>query len=38
MAYNLEEQEQIASLRAFWDRYGNFILTIVTIVLLAIAG
>lgn len=38
MAYNLEEQEQIASLRAFWDRYGNFILTIVTVVLLAIAG
>jgi len=38
MAYNLEEQEQIASLRAFWDKYGNFILTVVTVVLLAIAG
>jgi predicted negative regulator of RcsB-dependent stress response len=38
MAYDLEEQEQIASLKAFWNQYGNFILTAVTIVLLAIAG
>jgi predicted negative regulator of RcsB-dependent stress response len=38
MAYDLEEQEQIATLRAFWNQYGNFILTVVTLVLLAIAG
>ena len=38
MAYNLEEQEQIATLKAFWNQYGNFILTLITIVLLAIAG
>ena len=38
MAYDLEEQEQIDNLKAFWKKYGNFILTAVTIVLLAIAG
>lgn len=38
MAYDLEEQEQLARLKAFWERYGNFILTVITVVLLAIAG
>jgi len=38
MAYDLEEQEQIATLKAYWNQYGNFILTLVTIVLLAIAA
>ncbi|HVL59223.1 MAG TPA: tetratricopeptide repeat protein [Burkholderiaceae bacterium] len=38
MAYNLEEQERIDALKAFWNRYGNFILTTITIVLLVIAG
>ena len=38
MAYDLEEQEQIAGLRAFWDQYGNFILSGVVVVLLAVAG
>ena len=38
MAYDLEEQEQIATLKAFWNQYGNFILTLITIILLAIAG
>lgn len=38
MAYDLEEQEQIATLRAFWDKYGNFILTVITVVLLAVAA
>ena len=37
MAYDLEEQEQIDNLKAYWKQYGNFILTAVTIVLLAIA-
>lgn len=38
MAYDLEEQEQIATFKAFWNQYGNFILTAVTVVLLAVAG
>lgn len=38
MAYDLEEQEQIATLKAFWDKYGNFILTVITVVLLAVAA
>lgn len=38
MAYDLEEQEQLASLKAWWEKYGNFILTLVTIVLLAFAA
>ena len=27
MAYDLEEQEQLASFKAFWNQYGNFILS-----------
>jgi predicted negative regulator of RcsB-dependent stress response len=38
MAYDLQEQEQIESLKAFWRRYGNFILTLLTVVLLAFSG
>jgi predicted negative regulator of RcsB-dependent stress response len=38
MAYDLEEQEQLAELKAWWNKYGNFILTVVTIVLLAFAA
>jgi predicted negative regulator of RcsB-dependent stress response len=38
MAYDLEEQEQLASIKAWWDRWGNLVLTAVTIVLLAIAA
>jgi predicted negative regulator of RcsB-dependent stress response len=38
MAYDLEEQEQLASLKAWWENYGNFILTLVTLVLLAFAA
>lgn len=38
MAYDLEEQEQIAGLKAFWNQYGNAILAVLTVVLLAIAG
>lgn len=38
MAYDLDEQEQIDNLKAFWERYGNFILTALTVVLFAIAG
>ena len=38
MAYDLEEQEQLASIRAWWERWGNLVLTAVTLVLLAIAA
>ena len=38
MAYDLEEQEQIADLKAWWDKYGNFVFTIATVALLAVAA
>lgn len=38
MAYDLEEQEQLASIKAWWARWGNLALTAVTLVLLAIAA
>lgn len=38
MAYDLEEQEQIATLKAWWNQYGNLITWMVTAALLAFAG
>ncbi len=38
MAYDLQEQEQIESLKALWQRYGNVVLTLLTVVLLAFSG
>ncbi len=38
MAYDLEEQEQIASLKAWWDRYGNALTSLVLGVAVAVAG
>ena len=38
MAYDLQEQEQLATFKAWWEKYGNLILTVATIVLLAIAA
>lgn len=38
MAYNLEEQEQIASLKAWWNKWGNLFLGVLTVVMLAIVG
>jgi predicted negative regulator of RcsB-dependent stress response len=38
MAYDLQEQEQIANLKAWWNKYGNFIFTVATIALLAVAA
>lgn len=38
MAYDLEEQEQIASLKAWWNQYGNLVTWAVTAVLVAFAG
>jgi predicted negative regulator of RcsB-dependent stress response len=37
-AYDLEEQEQIAELKAFWNRYGNLILVAVSAALLVVAA
>jgi predicted negative regulator of RcsB-dependent stress response len=33
MAYDLEEQEQMAELKAFWNKYGNLLMTVLIIVL-----
>ncbi len=38
MAYDLEEQEKIASLKAWWERYGNALTAVVTGVAIAVAG
>jgi predicted negative regulator of RcsB-dependent stress response len=38
MAYDLQEQEQLATFKAWWEKYGNLILTAATVVLLAIAA
>ncbi len=38
MAYDLEEQEQIASLKAWWDRYGNALSSLVLGIAVAVAG
>jgi predicted negative regulator of RcsB-dependent stress response len=35
---DLQEQEQIAELKAFWDKYGNLILTALTIVMALLAS
>lgn len=37
-AYDLEEQEQIAQIKAFWNQYGNLIIVAVVLALLAIAA
>jgi predicted negative regulator of RcsB-dependent stress response len=38
MAYDLEEQEQIANFKAFWDRFGNLIMWVLIIALGSYAG
>ena len=38
MALDLEEQEQLAEAKAFWQRYGNLILTLLTVAALAFSG
>ena len=38
MAYDLEEQEQLASLKAWWNQYGNLLSWLLIIVLGAYAG
>ncbi len=38
MALDLEEQENLASLKSFWARYGNYIIGVITVALLAYAA
>jgi predicted negative regulator of RcsB-dependent stress response len=38
MAYDLEEQEQLEAIKAWWERYGNLIVAAVVAVALAVAG
>jgi len=38
MAYDLEEQEQLASLKSWWNQYGNLVTWLLIIVLAAYAG
>ena len=38
MAYDLEEQEKIATLKAWWERYGNALTSIVLGIAVAVAG
>jgi predicted negative regulator of RcsB-dependent stress response len=35
---DLEEQEQVAALKAWWQQYGNLILTAIAVLLIAYAG
>ena len=38
MAYDLEEQESLAQLKAWWDKWGNLTLSCITVICLAFAG
>ena len=38
MAYDLEEQEQLTTLKAWWNKYGNLVTWLVAAVLIAYAG
>lgn len=38
MAYDLEEQEQLAEIKAWWKRYGNLVLLATTAALLTVAA
>src|SRR5690606_41374147 len=38
MTYDLEEQEQIDALKAWWDKYGNLILSLLIVIMLAVAS
>lgn len=38
MAYNLEEQEQLDELKAWWRTYGSTVIAVVAVALLGLAG
>ena len=35
-AYDLEEQEQLSAMKAWWDKYGNLITTVVAVIALGV--
>jgi predicted negative regulator of RcsB-dependent stress response len=35
-AYDLEEQEQLSAMKAWWDKYGNIITTVVAVIALGV--
>lgn len=38
MAYDLEEQEQLAQIKAWWDKYGTLTLSLMSLALVVILG
>ena len=38
MAYYLQEQESLDELKAWWEKWGNLVLSVITVVCLAFAG
>jgi predicted negative regulator of RcsB-dependent stress response len=38
MAYDLEEQEQIAAIRSWWQQYGKLVITVASAIVIAIAS
>lgn len=38
MAYDLEEQEQLAQLKAWWDKYGTITMGLLSLVLIMVLG
>jgi predicted negative regulator of RcsB-dependent stress response len=38
MAYDLQEEEQLEALKAWWKQYGNLVVTVVTVSALALAS
>lgn len=38
MAYDLEEQESLDQLKAWWEKWGNLVTTVVTVICVAFAG
>ena len=38
MSYNLEEQDQLAQLRDFWERWGTLLSLLIAVALLGVAG
>ena len=38
MAYDLQEQESLDELKAWWEKWGNLVLSVITVVCLAFAG
>ena len=38
MAYDLQEQESVDELKAWWEKWGNLVLSVITVVCLAFAG